>query len=270
MPELPEVETVKRGIEAKIIGQKILDVVVRNPNFRWKVPSNVNKVLTNSKILNVKRRAKYLIITTSTSDVLVHLGMSGNLKLVNSKTDYLKHDHVEIILDSGKSLRLNDPRRFGCFLICPDYEQHPLIIEQGIEPLTSKFNGEYLLKHLKNKNVSIKTLIMNAKIVVGVGNIYASESLFKAKVLPNKPASQITIEEANEIVSCIKDTLKKAIKAGGTTLKDHSQIDGKPGYFAQKLLVYGREGEQCFQCESIIQKIILGQRSTFYCNNCQN
>lgn len=269
MPELPEVETVKRGIEDKVLNTTIVDVNVRNPNFRWKVPSNVEKVLVNSKILDVTRRAKYLILKTSTTDVIVHLGMSGSLKLVDPKKEYLKHDHVDIILSTGRSLRLNDPRRFGCFLTCKDYNQHPLITTQGIEPLSTEFNADYLYNHTQGKTVTIKVLLMNARIVVGVGNIYASESLFRAKILPTRKASSITKEEAKEIVKSIKHTLKLAIKAGGTTLKDHSQVDGKPGYFAQKLMVYGRSDEQCLVCDSLIQKVILGQRSTFYCDNCQ-
>ncbi|PHI36476.1 DNA-formamidopyrimidine glycosylase [Pseudoalteromonas sp. GCY] len=268
MPELPEVEVSRLGIQPYLEQHIIQSVKVHNDKLRWPVPEEV-QLLEGEKVLAVKRRAKYLLIESKHGTAILHLGMSGNLRVVDSKEPLKKHDHVEIILASGKSLRLNDPRRFGAFLWQGAGEDHSVFEKLGPEPLTDLFTAEYLFEKSRGKKQPIKQFVMDNHVVVGVGNIYANESLFKAGIHPKKEAGKISLKRYQLLTPIIKKTLSAAIKQGGTTLKDFAQSDGKPGYFAQELLVYGRKGEPCVSCETPLKEIRLGQRSTVYCSKCQ-
>ena len=269
MPELPEVETTRRGIEPHILHRTITDVVIRQPRLRWPVPAKLPEILKGQKIKSVKRRAKYLLLETARGTVILHLGMSGSLRVLPCKTPAGAHDHVDLVF--GKQcLRLRDPRRFGAVLWTDeDIQQHKLIKPLGPEPLSNDFNADYLFNKRRGRNTAIKNLIMNAHIVVGVGNIYASESLFAAGINPKRKAGKVSRQRYEKLVTAIKSVLKRSIQQGGTTLKDFSNEQGKPGYFAQQLQVYGRQGEACFKCDAPIQQVIIGQRSTFYCPHCQ-
>ncbi|MEJ6475612.1 bifunctional DNA-formamidopyrimidine glycosylase/DNA-(apurinic or apyrimidinic site) lyase [Pseudoalteromonas piscicida] len=268
MPELPEVEVSRLGIQPYLEQQVIATVKVHNSKLRWPVPADV-QLLEGEKVTAVKRRAKYLLIESTHGTAILHLGMSGNLRVVDAQAPLKKHDHVEIILATGKSLRLNDPRRFGAFLWQRAGEQHTVLAKLGPEPLTALFTAEHLFEMSRGKKQAVKQFIMDNNVVVGVGNIYANESLFKAGIHPKKEAGKISLKRYQLLTPIIKETLSAAIKQGGTTLKDFSQSDGKPGYFAQELLVYGRKGEACVTCETPLKEIRLGQRSTVYCAKCQ-
>ena len=272
MPELPEVETTLQGIKPYLNGKRIKDVIVRNPKLRWPVPSVELMALTGLKVKRVWRRAKYILIDMGDKTILLHLGMSGSLRVLDWGTQPGKHDHLDIILTGGKTLRLNDPRRFGCCLLSQSSEidQYKLLVKLGPEPLLDEFDGEYLFRRSRNKSVAIKNFIMDGSVVVGVGNIYASESLFKAGIRPTAPARKVSRAKYTLLADSIKDVLVAAIKAGGTTLNDFTQADGNPGYFAQKLEVYGQSGDACGQCGSPIRSKVIGQRNTFYCAGCQN
>jgi formamidopyrimidine-DNA glycosylase len=270
MPELPEVETTKNGIKDAITGQRIKQVIIRHHQLRWPIPKQLPEVITNQKLLGVKRRAKYILLEFENGTLIMHLGMSGNLRILDQKTGLKKHDHVDIIFANDIVLRYNDPRRFGCILWCEeDIEQHRLINHLGPEPLESVFSSNYLQKTCQKKKIAIKQAIMDAKIVVGVGNIYASEALFLSGIHPLNPANSLDKEACSQLCKQIKFVLRKSIKAGGTTLKDFSRADGKPGYFKQQLNVYGQDGQPCQICYHAIEKITLGGRSTFYCPQCQ-
>ncbi len=269
MPELPEVETTRRGIEPHLIGQAVQQVIVHNPNLRWPVPDTVQQ-LSQGIVQSVDRRGKYLLITVPAGTAIVHLGMSGSLRVCNSTEPRRLHDHVELLLSSGLLLRFHDPRRFGCFLWQGHNEPlHTLLARLGPEPLTDAFNPDYLFRATRKRQVAIKNFIMNSDIVVGVGNIYASESLFMAGVRPGRAARRVTRKEVEKLVDAIKNVLQKSITDGGTTLRDFINTDGNPGYFAQSLRVYGRGGEPCHTCGEPIRQKVLGQRSTFYCSHCQ-
>ncbi|ATD09006.1 bifunctional DNA-formamidopyrimidine glycosylase/DNA-(apurinic or apyrimidinic site) lyase [Pseudoalteromonas piscicida] len=268
MPELPEVEVSRLGIQPYLEQHIIQSVKVHNGKLRWPVPEEV-QLLEGEKVLAVKRRAKYLLIESKHGTAILHLGMSGNLRVVDNTEPLKKHDHVEIILASGKSLRLNDPRRFGAFLWQGTGEDHSVFEKLGPEPLTELFTAEYLFEKSRGKKQPIKQFVMDNHVVVGVGNIYANESLFKAGIHPKKEAGKISLKRYQLLTPIIKETLSAAIKQGGTTLKDFAQSDGKPGYFTQELLVYGRKGEPCVSCETPLKEIRLGQRSTVYCSKCQ-
>lgn len=272
MPELPEVETTCQGIKPHIINKTIIDMVVRNANLRWPIPEGFCKLTLNASINNVERRGKYIKISVGDLGYwLVHLGMSGSLRIVSATEPVMKHDHVDLVLDDGVILRFNDPRRFGCWLFHPgsDTEPHALLAKLGPEPLSDEFTGLYLWQSAKNKKQSIKQFIMDSHVVVGVGNIYASESLFKCGISPKRAANRVSRERLERLVSAIKAVLAFSIKQGGTTLRDFVNSDGKPGYFQQQLQVYGREGELCHHCQSPIKKIVQSNRSTFYCSVCQ-
>jgi len=270
MPELPEVETTRRGIAPHIENNTIRKVIVRNRSLRWPIPTGLNNKLKDQTVTSVTRRAKYLLINTDIGSLIVHLGMSGSLRILPSTASIEKHDHFELQFDDGQCLRLRDPRRFGCVLWEKgDPFQHKLLINLGPEPLDNLFNAELLFERSRKRKTSIKQFIMDAKIVVGVGNIYASEALFLAGIKPTKLAGKITKINAQDLTAAIKKILKQAIKQGGTTLKDFKSSDGKPGYFQQKLKVYDRKGEACLICKKPITCITLGQRSTFYCSHCQ-
>lgn len=269
MPELPEVEVSRMGISPHFIGQAIAQVIVRQPKLRWPIPDEVH-LAEGQEVIDVRRRAKYLFIDTLPGSIVLHLGMSGKLRVVDAQTPLVKHDHLDIILTNGQCLRLNDARRFGaCLWQASDAEPLSLLLALGPEPLTDDFDGQRLYTLSRGKSVAVKNFIMDNKVVVGVGNIYANESLFLAGIDPRKAASKVSKKHYVMLAQTIKQVLAKAIEQGGTTLKDFSQTDGRPGYFAQHLRVYGRKGKTCEVCETIIQSITLGQRNTFFCDTCQ-
>lgn len=267
MPELPEVETTLRGLKPHIIGQKIDEVIVRHPKLRWPIPDL--KRLEGKKVKDLKRRGKYLLVEFDNGTLILHLGMSGRICVLSEKLPPKKHDHVDIHFANKKYLRFTDPRRFGAVLWADNADKHPLIKEIGPEPLLPSFNGKYLLEKAKGRKVPIKSFVMNSKIVAGVGNIYAVEALFDAGIYPLKPAGKITLPQFNRLVKAIKSVLTKAIKKGGTTLKDFTKSDGEPGYFSFELKAYGREGEKCKRCKSVLKSLRLGNRATVYCGKCQ-
>jgi formamidopyrimidine-DNA glycosylase len=270
MPELPEVETTLRGIQPHIEQQKITCVTVRQHQLRWPIPNNIQEILVNQTITSASRRGKYLLLQTPTGTVILHLGMSGRLHIVTPNTPPNKHDHVDVEFANAKSLRLTDPRRFGAFLwTADDPLQHALLKDLGPEPLSSDFTDDYLWTQASNKKVAVKSFIMDSKIVVGVGNIYANEALFAADIHPEKPAGKISAAAYTKLTQEIKKILQYAIQQGGTTLKDFLNSDGKPGYFKLHLKVYGRGGLACFTCQKKLTEIRLGQRSTVYCARCQ-
>ena len=270
MPELPEVETTVNGIKPWLENKKIKQINVYNQSLRWKIPDDLPKKYLAEKIVSVTRRAKYILVhLESEATIIIHLGMSGSLVINTNDKPLAKHDHFEMIMDDNTVLRYNDPRRFGCVLDTQDYIEHKLLKHLGPEPLTDEFNGKLLKTKAKNKTLAVKNFIMDGKVVVGVGNIYASEALFMAKINPNKPTNKVSLVKYNTLAGTIKKVLSNAIKSGGTTLNDFVNAEGKPGYFAQKLMVYGRTGKPCVICEKPITQKTIGQRSTFYCTNCQ-
>jgi len=271
MPELPEVETTRRGIAPHIQSQKIIAVTVRNNKLRWPIPKDLADTLQNQSIHNVSRRAKYLLLKCDSGTLIIHLGMSGHLQIIEDASLVGKHDHVDILFDNGLTLRYTDPRRFGAMLWSDktDINSHPLLNKLGPEPLSDDFSLDYLLRVAAGRRVPIKTFIMNGKYVVGAGNIYANESLFLAGVHPKTPAGDLSKQQYEKLLAAIKKVLEKAITAGGTTLKDFKKSDGKPGYFAQQLNVYGREHEACPLCGSEIIQYKEAQRATYYCPLCQ-
>ncbi|MDU0113645.1 MAG: formamidopyrimidine-DNA glycosylase [Psychrosphaera sp.] len=269
MPELPEVEVSRLGITPHIENQIITQVVVRNGQLRWPVPEEV-QLLVGQTVMGVSRRAKYLFIDTQAGSAILHLGMSGKLRVVDKDVALVKHDHIDIEFSNGKVLRYNDPRRFGAFLWQQPNTTHALLTKLGPEPLTDEFDSTWLFEKSRGKSTVVKNFIMDNHVVVGVGNIYANESLFKAGIDPRKPAGKISKQKYVALTAHIKQTLAEAIKQGGTTLKDFTQSDGNPGYFAQELLVYGRAGKACLSCDSILKSIKIGQRNSFYCPSCQH
>ena len=270
MPELPEVEITRRGIEPYLTGQTIKCAKAYTPRLRWPIPP-LNKHLKGQTILAVTRRGKYLLIHVTTGTLIIHLGMSGCLKIITDNAPRIKHDHVEIQLQSNLCLRYHDPRRFGAILwtIEPP-EEHPRIQPLGLEPLDSTFSGNALFELLQHRRCSIKSLIMNSHLIVGVGNIYATESLFLARISPLIPAHRLSKRRCERLVTVIKKVLQQAIKQGGTTLKDFRNSDGNPGYFSQQLQVYGKAGLPCPQCQRTLKLITQQQRSTTYCTRCQH
>ncbi|MDH3947354.1 MAG: bifunctional DNA-formamidopyrimidine glycosylase/DNA-(apurinic or apyrimidinic site) lyase [Gammaproteobacteria bacterium] len=270
MPELPEVETTRRGIEPHILGNTLNRVVVRNASLRWPVPRNLSKTLAGMKVESLARRGKYLLLGFPSGSVIIHLGMSGSLRIVDCDTAREKHDHVEFVFQNNKCLRLRDPRRFGAVLYTTeDPLQHKLLANLGPEPLQRAFSGRHLYDHSRGKKVAVKLFIMNSKIVVGVGNIYANEALFLAGIHPKRIAGRLSAERYDRLAQAIKKVLRAAIKSGGTTLRDFTAEDGRPGYFQQKLNVYGKAGEPCPGCGTPIKHITLGQRATYFCPHCQ-
>jgi len=269
MPELPEVETSRRGIAPWVEKQTVKTVVVRDRRLRWPVPADIDRKLAGTTIDRVHRRAKYLLFETASGTMLMHLGMSGSVRIIEADEPAMKHDHVDVLLASGKALRFRDPRRFGCLLWAEEPLEHPLLRDLGPEPLADDFDGDYLWRRARGRKVSIKPFIMNANIVVGVGNIYASEALFGAGIHPRRQAGRVSAERMNLLADAIKAVLQRAIRAGGTTLRDFSGGDGEPGYFRQQLDVYERAGRPCRRCETPISAVVLGQRSSYYCKRCQ-
>ncbi len=269
MPELPEVETTRKGILPYINQQTVSEVIIRQPKLRWLVPDEIHD-MHGEVIQSVTRRGKYILLETSKGTALIHLGMSGSLRVLDVGTEVEKHDHVDIIFENKKLIRLRDPRRFGAVLwTTKNPLKHKLIRSLGPEPLGEDFNADYLFQYSRGRKVSIKQFIMNGHVVVGVGNIYACESLFKAGISPKVLAGKVSKKRYENLVEVIKKVLARAIEQGGTTLKDFVSATGDPGYFQQQLNVYGRAGEACLMCESTIKQIKQGQRSTFYCAKCQ-
>ncbi len=270
MPELPEVETTCRGIRPRLVGQKITAIIVRQPRMRWPVPTAI-QAASGQTIEQVERRGKYILISLAGGTILMHLGMSGSLRLVNPEQEPGKHDHVDIALKNNLVLRLNDPRRFGAVLWWTDpIEKHPLLIKLGPEPLEDAFDDQHLWRLSRGRKQAVKTFIMNGHVVVGVGNIYASEALFRAGIRPQRQAGRISKQRYQRLSIVIREVLQEAIAQGGTTLQDFTNSDGQPGYFAQELLVYGRENQACVSCSKPIKMIVLGQRASFYCPQCQS
>ena len=270
MPELPEVETTLRGIVPHLQGQQVESLIIRQWQLRWPIPKNLPAKLGGQTIKSLCRRGKYLLIQFEQGTAILHLGMSGSLRMVAADQPAAKHDHVDWQLASGQCLRYTDPRRFGALLWTEeDPRQHPLLKNLGPEPLTEEFSGELLFQRTRKRKQAIKTLIMDSKIVVGVGNIYANEALFLAGIRPGRAASGLTRAQCHALAAEIKAVLARAIKVGGTTLRDFVGSDGQPGYFRQSLFVYGRETEPCRQCDRALKHRRIAQRTTVYCANCQ-
>ena len=270
MPELPEVETTKRGIAPHLEGRSIAAVEVRQPQLRWPVAEGLDQKLIGQVVRSVQRRAKYLLLEFDVGWLILHLGMSGSLRLVDRSVTPQKHDHVDLVLEGGRSLRLTDPRRFGAMLWCDgEPAEHPLLASLGPEPLSQVFDGERLFRLSRNRKQAVKLFVMDNHTVVGVGNIYANEALFEAGIDPRRACGRISRARYHRLADEIKVVLARAIEQGGTTLKDFVGSDGRPGYFQQQLKVYGREGEACMVCESTLKRVVLGQRATVYCPNCQ-
>ena len=272
MPELPEVETTRRGIEPHVEGKRITKMVVRERRLRWPIPASLEARLAGQTVNGVERRGKYLLLRIDNGSLIVHLGMSGSLRVLEPGTQQplKKHDHVELVFDDNTVLRYHDPRRFGCILWQDDpVSDHPLIETLGPEPLDDDFNARALFARSRGRKAPIKTFIMDSKVVVGVGNIYANESLFFAGINPQRAAGNVSLARYEKLVECIKHVLARAIEVGGTTLRDFTGSDGQPGYFAQSLQVYGRTGLPCNNCKAPLKEVRLGQRSTVYCTRCQ-
>ena len=270
MPELPEVETSRKGILPFVEGAMVTEVVLRKRRLRYPIPSTLAADLPGQLIHAVERRGKYLLLRTEVGTVIIHLGMSGSLRIVETSVAPEKHDHVDIVLDDVIALRLRDPRRFGALLWSQDADNHPLIKSLGPEPLTHAFHARYLFERSRKRRQAVKAFIMDSRTVVGVGNIYASEALFGARVNPLMAAGDLSEAQAEALVVAIKKVLRAAIRQGGTTLRDFVDGSGRPGYFAQKLKVYGRDGEPCSVCGSEIVQVKQGQRATYYCPVCQS
>jgi formamidopyrimidine-DNA glycosylase len=275
MPELPEVETTRRGIEPHISGRVISQLIVRQPQLRWPIPKPLARLLKGQLIDRVQRRAKYLLLHIGAPDqtlgaVIIHLGMSGSLRIINADEPPMAHDHVDIVLAGGKALRYTDPRRFGCVLWQAAGEPpHTLLASLGPEPLSELFDGELLFQRSRGRKIAVKSLLMDNKIVVGVGNIYANEALFAAGIRPDRAAGRISRQRYRVLADEVKAVLAEAIEQGGTTLRDFVGGDGKPGYFKQSLQVYGRGKQPCVSCQQPLMEIRLGQRSTVFCRRCQ-
>lgn len=269
MPELPEVETTRRGVEPYSRGYVVEQLVVREPRLRWPVPDELAALLRGQTVLAVERRAKYLLFRTGTGSLLVHLGMSGSLRVVGPQEAPGRHDHIDIVFSNGRCLRYNDPRRFGCFLWLEAGEEHPLLSHLGPEPLSDEFNGKLLYQRSRGRSGPVKNFIMDGKVVVGVGNIYANEALFLSGVRPDRQAGRVSLVRYEVLAKNIKQVLTSAIAQGGTTLRDFVGGDGKPGYFAQQLYVYGRAGQSCKVCGGVLREQRLSQRTSVYCVACQ-
>jgi formamidopyrimidine-DNA glycosylase len=270
LPELPEVETTRRGIEPYAVGRKIVRLAVHEPRLRWPVAKGMPRQVAGQRILATGRRAKYLLFELDSGTLLLHLGMSGSLRVLPTTTARVPHDHVDLVLDSGQSLRFNDPRRFGSLhYTSGPVDEHPLLIRLAPEPFDRRFNAEYLWTITRRRRVAIKQLLMNSHLVVGVGNIYANEVLFRAHIRPQRQARSLSRAEAARLVRAVRTVLRAAIRVGGTTLRDYVGADGAAGYFSQKLFVYERDGKPCRVCRTKVRHLNQGQRSSYYCPGCQ-
>lgn len=289
MPELPEVETTRRGLAPHVEGRRVLGVILRRPDLRWPIPLEIAESLPGQRILAVRRRAKYLLFDTAAGSALLHLGMSGSLRVLPASAQVREHDHVDLRLsgsagERGRVLRFNDPRRFGCLLWQPPGETHALLRDLGPEPLSDAFdgaavdgtafdgavfNGDYLFARSRNRSAPVKSFLMDQRVVVGVGNIYAAEALFAAGISPLRAAGRVSRERYNLLADAVKAILRRAIARGGTTLRDFLAPDGAPGYFEQELSAYGRGGEPCPRCGRPLRQAAIGQRATVWCGRCQ-
>ncbi|MEW6765774.1 MAG: bifunctional DNA-formamidopyrimidine glycosylase/DNA-(apurinic or apyrimidinic site) lyase [Pseudomonadota bacterium] len=270
MPELPEVETTRRGIEPHLLDRSLSDVLIRERRLRWPIPEGLESILRGQRVHSIERRAKYLLIQLDQGTLIAHLGMSGSLRLVEPGTPLKKHDHVELRLDNGLALRLHDPRRFGALLWTTEApETHVLLAKLGPEPLEEGFDGAYLYEALHQRKQAIKSAIMDNHVVVGVGNIYANEALFLSGIDPRRACNRISRQRIMTLADNIRTVLAAAVEQGGTTLRDFVNPEGQPGYFQQTLNVYGRAGEPCHQCQQPISQVVIGQRASFFCSHCQ-
>lgn len=270
MPELPEVETIRRGIEPHVVGRRIERVIVRDRRLRWPVPPELEARLSGRTLLSADRRGKYLLLDAGDDRLILHMGMSGRLFVLPPDTPLRKHDHLDLLLSGEVLLRFHDPRRFGAALLWPKREPgHPLLDSMGPEPFDETFGGDYLFRRSRGRRAPVKNFLMDGRIVVGLGNIYAAEALFRAGIRPLRAAGRVTRREYERLAECSRQTLADAIRAGGTTLRDFFGADGHPGYFAQDLYVYGRAGQACRRCGSDIRLDVVGQRSSCWCPRCQ-
>ncbi len=271
MPELPEVETVCRGIEPHVTAQRIARITVRDRRMRWPIPKDLEQRLTGRRVEQVSRRAKYIVLLLDSGDrVLIHLGMSGRLRVLTPDVAAIRHDHLDILLANNVLLRLNDPRRFGAVLLWDaGDDDHELLAHLGPEPFDPAFNGDYLFSRSRGRRGAVKNFVMDGQIVVGAGNIYASEALFRAGIRPGRAAGRVSRAEYAQLAQHIREVLESAIRQGGTTLRDFVGAGGHAGYFQQDLAVYGRTRQPCRTCASPIKRQLIGQRSSFYCPTCQ-
>ncbi|MFI4868034.1 MAG: bifunctional DNA-formamidopyrimidine glycosylase/DNA-(apurinic or apyrimidinic site) lyase [Steroidobacterales bacterium] len=270
MPELPEVESTRRGIERAALGQRIRELRIYDPRLRWPVDPQMAAQLVGQRIVAVGRRAKYLLLRLERGTVILHLGMSGSLRILEAESPRLKHDQFDLLLESGLSLRLNDPRRFGSLhYTTEDPAQHKLLRSLAPEPFEPAFNADYLHRITRARRAAIKQVLMNGRLVTGVGNIYASEALFRARISPRRGARRLSRADCVRLVRAVRAALNAAIRAGGTTLRDYVGTDGNPGYFRQRLYIYERAGRPCRVCGTVVRRIRQGQRSTYYCPHCQ-
>jgi formamidopyrimidine-DNA glycosylase len=269
MPELPEVETTRRGLAPHLVGRRVEGVVLRRPDLRWPIAAEIAQRLPGQRIEAVRRRAKYLLIDTAAGSALVHLGMSGALRVIPAATPARAHDHADVLLDDGRALRFTDPRRFGCLLWQAPGETHPLLADLGPEPLSAAFGGEHLVARARGRGAAVKSFLMDQAVVVGVGNIYAAEALFAAGIDPRIAAGRVSRTRYSRLADELKRILRRAIRRGGTTLRDFTDPDGAPGRFEQELLVYGREGERCRRCGGLLRGARIGGRASAFCPRCQ-
>ena len=269
MPELPEVETTRRGLAPHLAGRRIAAVTLRRPDLRWPIPPQVQALLPGQPVAGIHRRAKYLLLETPAGTALLHLGMSGSLRLLPGDAAPRTHDHVDMALDDGRVLRFNDPRRFGALLWQPPGELHPLLRGLGPEPLGEDFDGDHLFARSRGRSAPVKAFLMDQRIVVGVGNIYATEALFAAGIHPNRAAGRVSRGRYRALATQVRAVLAHAIERGGTTLRDFISPDGMPGYFEQELAAYGRGGEPCPRCGTRLQQASIGQRASVWCPRCQ-
>jgi formamidopyrimidine-DNA glycosylase len=268
VPELPEVETARRGLEPHVAGRRITALRIYEPRLRWPVPLDLPPKVAGQRISGIERRAKYILIRLQSGTLLLHLGMSGSVRVLPADTPRIAHDHYDMLLDSGHALRFNDPRRFGSLHYTNgDPQEHPLLARLAPEPFDAQFDPQYLWRVTRRRRASIKQVLMNSRLVVGVGNIYASEALFRARIRPRRRAQSLTREEAARLVKAVRAVLSDAIKVGGTTLRDFVGVDGEPGYFRQKLYVYERK--ECRVCGTAIRQLTQQGRSSYYCPTCQ-
>jgi formamidopyrimidine-DNA glycosylase len=270
VPELPEVETTRRGLEPWLLGRTVAQVVLRTPKLRWPITQGLATSLVGQTVRAVERRAKYLLLRFAGGTAILHLGMTGRLHLVRADLPAGRHDHVDILFTDGSCLRFNDARRFGALLYTPDDPAfHPLLIELGPEPFAAEMSGAYLYQRSRGRRVAIKSFIMDHRVLVGVGNIYASEGLFRAGIHPGRAAGQVSLPRLERLAEALRQVLTEALAAGGTTMRDFLDAEGKPGYFSQQLQVYGRGGLPCTACKRPIRVARIGGRSAFYCSHCQ-
>lgn len=269
MPELPEVETTRRDIEPHALGQRIVALEVYEPRLRWPVPASLPARVAGQRITGTERRAKYLLIRLTSGTLLLHLGMSGSLRVLSADTPRIAHDQFDLKLGSGQTLRFNDPRRFGSLHFTLDPARHRLLKHLAPEPFEAAFDTDYLYRVTRGRRIAVKLLLMNSRLVVGVGNIYASEALFRAGILPKRQARTLSRAEVGRLVRAVRVVLAQAIRVGGTTLRDFVRPNGSPGHFRQKLYVYERAGEPCRVCRTVIRQVTQQGRSTYYCPSCQ-